>query len=233
MVTSMEFGVDHHPLWGFAMSSLSIYIALIDATLIELTEALQHHTTQIQSTYLDLHLNLIPRAAFKLLGDSTASRCHFCKNLSISHLVELAQKEFEATEFPKHAFYQHHESFSDLEASADGGCDFCQMILECFKGTPCRDHSGWPDEWHGRACDIGNSIYSRVKNFPISDVRIAINSDHYRKPDNVGEIDLFDIIMVKVGPRSSQRGPDGMASIFRPLELTISTPRRGLSFLSI
>lgn len=134
-----------------------------------------------------------------------------------------------AHEFPKHAFYQHYKCFSDLEASARMGCDFCQMILDCFRGlgrdlqrSEGRDHY----VWHGPEGDIENSMYSDIKDLMESDVKIAIDWNHTNNRKlGLKEVDLFDVIVVQVGSISFK--DTSRMNLGRPLRilLTITTPR--------
>jgi hypothetical protein len=114
--------------------------------------------------------------------------------------------------------------------------------LESFKGTPSRGKLyGWPSEWQGRNYNIGNSMCSDGKDFPVSDVKIAINLDHLLRRANLDQVDLFDIITVKAGPnlkieeeQINWNNPDIKTwPSLPPLKLTISTLQSGLFSFSI
>ncbi|KAK0649935.1 heterokaryon incompatibility protein-domain-containing protein [Cercophora newfieldiana] len=130
-----------------------------------------------------------------------ASRCQLCANLTITHLIELAQKEFKARIFPKEAYYKHHKSFDDLERSAEAGCDLCQLIYECFSGTPQDDGAGfmWPTKWKGRDLDVEESMCAAVKELDASDVKIAVDSSHAWTNDRFEDVRVFDMLIVQVG----------------------------------
>ncbi|KAF2665660.1 HET-domain-containing protein [Microthyrium microscopicum] len=128
-----------------------------------------------------------------------ASRCHHCSGLSIEALVELAEREFSAHIFPKHAFYQHHSSFSNLEQSALQGCDFCGLILECFKGSPGQ-YETWPYKWEGSQNDITKSMYAFAKELDESDIKIALNAGNLYLNRTIEEVLVFDSVLVQVGP---------------------------------
>lgn len=133
------------------------------------------------------------------------ARCQYCSVLSISRLVTLAEIEFEAHSVSRQGFFQHHQSFQDLEQAADRGCDLCQLILDCFKGSPNeQDVPGlWPTEWLGLECDIKTSMYTAAIALPDSNVRISINSSHVYLTDNIDKVVVFDRILVQVGPRAA------------------------------
>ncbi|OIW32526.1 HET-domain-containing protein [Coniochaeta ligniaria NRRL 30616] len=157
-------------------------------------------------------------------------RCKFCAGLSISHLVELAEKEFVSRNFPKEAYYRHHESFSDLERSASGGCDLCQLILDCFKGA---EHEyTWPREWKGSDSDLDTSMYAAAKALDVSDVKISIEADQCFSGDKIEHVRVFDTLVVQVGiDEESHRDPEGDAEYDDSLQalpallLTLRVPR--------
>jgi hypothetical protein len=82
------------------------------------------------------------------------------------------------------------------------GCDFCRLILECFKGTPkYTPYPGsWPDDWLGSQCKIEDSMYAMAKKRPNSNVRLSINSDNVSSGDTIEQVSVLNTILVKVGP---------------------------------
>lgn len=162
------------------------------------------------------------------------TRCKFCAGLSISHLVELAEKEFVARKFPKKAFYRHHESFSDLEQSADGGCDLCRLILDCFRGTETDLSNLSRAEWRGSACDLVTSMYAAAKALGVSDVKICVEADQCVSGAKIDHVRVFDTLKVQFGVSrevafDSKENPktDGFLRALPPLLLTLRV-RRGM-----
>lgn len=158
------------------------------------------------------------------------ARCQYCTGLSISGLVRLAQEEFLGHEFPHQAFYQHQPSFNDLEKAAEHGCDLCQLILECFKGSPTNQDPPyvWPDEWLGSQCSIDTSMYAVAKELPDSNVRICINSDNVYGSDAIEKVSVFDTVLVQIGPKAppyDSDDPDAEIWEFPALSLLIETSR--------
>ena len=159
-----------------------------------------------------------------------AQRCHFCAGLSVEHLVRLAEQEFTSRRFPEKAYYRHHESFSDLEQSADAGCDLCQLILDCFKGV---EHEYmWPKEWQGTEGDLDGSMYAAAKELDTSDVKISLEADQCFSGDNIEHVRVFDALVVQVGsdeerPRDDEGDEeyDDMIQPLPPLLLTLRVPR--------
>ncbi|KXH68820.1 hypothetical protein CSAL01_00088 [Colletotrichum salicis] len=115
-------------------------------------------------------------------------RCAPCASLTIEALIELAQVDFQAHEFPKEAFYRHHESFDALEEAARDGCGLCQLILE---------------EWNTDLCPLEEgqqrSMYSIAKQLQPSDIKLSINATHLYGRQLIDEALVFDEIMVQVG----------------------------------
>ncbi|KAK3897859.1 heterokaryon incompatibility protein-domain-containing protein [Staphylotrichum tortipilum] len=138
--------------------------------------------------------------------------CHYCANLSIPRLVDLALQKFDAAAVPKAACYRHQPTFGDLEQSALGGCDLCRLILEVFKGTPehdeneATDWAQWPVQWQSGGWGNGTkSMYTIAKDLKVSKVRIALSSYYaYWGMDHpLDEIRILDGLRVQVGPAYS------------------------------
>ncbi len=178
------------------------------------------------------------------------ARCKLCAGLSVSTLLDLAKEEFKGCEFPRRAFYQHHQSFHDLEEAAERGCDFCSLILNEFKGTLTKDDGRpvtWPRNWLGSQCPIDDSMYAVAKELPDSNVRIGINSDAYYSATTLNEVSMLDTLLVQVGPRTiPDEDQDQDADLSDPkyweagqywelpaLWLDLSTPQSMMSRFSI
>ncbi|KAB5540401.1 heterokaryon incompatibility protein-domain-containing protein [Coniochaeta sp. 2T2.1] len=163
-----------------------------------------------------------------------AQRCSFCAGLSVAYLVELAEKEFVSRQFPKTAYYRHHESFLDLEQAAIAGCDLCQLILDCFKGAE-HDYT-WPREWQGPDSDLDTSMYTAAKELDVSDVKICIEADQCFSGDAIEHVRVFDTLVVQVGSDEERPRDDGeddeyddMIQPLPPLLLTLRVPRDKVS----
>ncbi|RYP40070.1 hypothetical protein DL766_000094 [Monosporascus sp. MC13-8B] len=134
-----------------------------------------------------------------------ATRCEYCAKLTVSRLVELAEEEYaDQTDFPQRAYYQHHSSFSELERSAENGCDLCRLIIDCFTGAPSNSPDFpflWPKTWVGpEHCDIAESVYAAAKELPVSDVKLALHAEYQYRPFTLDKVRMFDTIMVQIGP---------------------------------
>ena len=117
-------------------------------------------------------------------------RCIYCANLSISALVVIANRGFSGYRVPAQEFYRHHRSIQDLEDSASRGCDLCQLLLEKLKLTPCpylKDRK-----------NSSRSMYAQGKLYQQTDIRIALGSDHVRHADSLGEVRVFDSILIRL-----------------------------------
>ncbi len=131
------------------------------------------------------------------------ARCKLCAGLSVRVLLDLAKEEFGSWDFPRRAFYQHHQSLHDLEEAARQGCDLCHLILDSFKGAPTENDrpTTWPRNWLGPQCPIDGSMYAVAKGLPDSNVRVCINSDAYYSLITLNEVSMLDMLLVQVGPR--------------------------------
>lgn len=115
-----------------------------------------------------------------------AFRCFYCAHLSVESLVGLAETEFTAGSFPQRAFYQHHASLDDLEDAASKSCALCRLILGYLQGT----HDS----------DDGLPLYTRAKQLPFTSVKVAINSTHVYATEPLDRVQVFDALMVHIGP---------------------------------
>ncbi|KAF4472219.1 Heterokaryon incompatibility, partial [Fusarium albosuccineum] len=130
------------------------------------------------------------------------NRCKYCANLTIEVLVDLAKKEFEGAWFPRKGYYEHHPSFDNLEAAALAGCDLCQLMLDCFKGSvagPEEDYV-WPEAWKDEPPPDAITMYAKAKQLQQSKVKLSINVQNAYVDMPLEEVSLFDIILVHLGP---------------------------------
>ncbi|KAI0413253.1 HET-domain-containing protein [Xylaria grammica] len=155
-------------------------------------------------------------------------QCEYCANLSISHLVELAEQEFVDGyfEFPSHGFYPHQPSLTDLEASALRGCVLCQLILEYLHGAegPPDSYMRMPLPYTGRAIDSEKkSAYSFARDLPRNHVRICIRASHMVADESLDRVRVFDRLVVQVG---DVEDPDAtpVTGSLPPLALVLKTP---------
>jgi hypothetical protein len=152
-----------------------------------------------------------------------AFRCDYCAKLSIERLVDLAKKEFSGHTFPSAAFYQHHNSFRDLEQSAGQGCALCRLILDSFKGTPWGNGLTWPNEWEGVGLDSDSSAYHAAMELGISDVKLSINAQHVYSDEPLESVSVFDALMVQIGPVQYYEDEEA-EDAFPTLVLALSRP---------
>lgn len=152
-------------------------------------------------------------------------RCQFCTNLSIRLLVNLAKREFSGSDFPRHAYYQHHPSLLDLEKSGDNGCDLCQLVIECLKATPADDSlAGWQPDLISPVCKLEDSLYAAAMPLPTSDVKVCIASSAVYLGRPIEEVSVFDALMIQVGPLEEYHEDESYQGL-SPLILTLSTAR--------
>ncbi|KAJ0164775.1 hypothetical protein CTA2_230, partial [Colletotrichum tanaceti] len=140
------------------------------------------------------------------LPQVASALCVRCVGVTVEALVRLAEIEFQADEFPKKAFYRHHESFPLLEKAADAGCELCRLILECFIHTPCDEEEpvNWPGRWdedlaRNRAGQQ-RTMYTLAERLLASDVKLSINASHLYSFEPLDAVEVFDEILVQVGP---------------------------------
>lgn len=159
-----------------------------------------------------------------------SARCQYCEGLSIASLVRLARIEFLGYQsFPREAFYEHHATFSDLETSAENGCDLCGLVLKCFQGAPAEDADdrpfSWPEEWISQNDhDLDASMYAVAKGLQDSSVRFAISADHVYSGATIEDVTGFDTLLIQVGPRDEDPEAD-MYWLLPPLALTLTVSR--------
>lgn len=133
-----------------------------------------------------------------------STRCRFCLGLSVEKLFNLAKDEFSGHDFPASAYYQHHNSFHELEQSANAGCDLCLLIVDCFKGIEWTtgDYQFSPYAWEtATELDIENTAYATAKQLAVSDVKLSISTDHVYLGDPLDNVQSFNTLLVQVGPK--------------------------------
>jgi hypothetical protein len=118
-------------------------------------------------------------------------RCALCEGLSISCLVELAERELSGHKFPQNAFYKHHGSFAELVKSASDGCDLCQLICRGFRKTLI------DEPWKGKTRE--DVVVETESEGRSSDIKVAINAAHLYLSEGLEQVRLFDVIMVQAG----------------------------------
>lgn len=160
-----------------------------------------------------------------LPASNMMGRCRYCNGLSIEALVGLAAKDsFMPRSFPRRSYYQHHESFADLEAAAAAGCDLCLLISESFKGSFYLAEDNellWAPHWEKQPPPSAEmTVYDYVQELEQTDVKISINTQNQvPKPEN-SEMDAaqaLDTLLVHVGPLEMM------------VNLDTGSPRSGMS----
>ncbi|KAL2204658.1 hypothetical protein CC79DRAFT_1398914 [Sarocladium strictum] len=135
------------------------------------------------------------------------SRCRYCAELSIEALVELASHEsFMTRSFPRRSYYQHHESFKDLEAAAIAGCDLCLLISDSFKGSfyPTDDNDFfWIPHWERLPPPSAMTMYDYIQDVEHTNVRLSINTQNglqAYESERMDAAQALDTLLVHVGP---------------------------------
>lgn len=128
-------------------------------------------------------------------------RCTYCANLAIEKLVEFTKEEYSGGTFPRKASYEHHRSLEDLETAASNGCDLCQLILECFKGSIREDNDGlmWPDRWEKSPPADEYTVYDEAKELSKTKVRMSIDTRNHPNDSVLEPGQVFDVLLVHVG----------------------------------
>lgn len=148
-----------------------------------------------------------------------ANLCRFCRGLSISDLIELSKPIFSNLLPHNSRYYPHYDCFSDLEESAQKGCDLCQLIVDGFKST------AYP------SLGEGVTLHSALQLLPSdkTNVKLTIHTTHMRNaPQKVEDVEVFDTLMVHVGPGPDDRSVldfDELHEWRLELLLTLTTPR--------
>lgn len=112
-------------------------------------------------------------------------------------LVKSAKVEFKAQQLPSKSFFQHHHSISKLEASANNGSDFCQLLLEGLA-----QEFAWEWDQESFAWKVSESMtvlghaQARVD---APGLNITINTDHVALSSPFSDVKLLDILCVLIG----------------------------------
>lgn len=155
-------------------------------------------------------------------------RCRLCSGLTVEALIELAKQEFSGHEFPASAYYQHHNSFHDLEQAANAGCDLCLLIVDCFKGIPWIRGESYQFSsylWEKPEIELEDSAYDAAKQLTLSDVKLSIGTDHVYLGDGLDKVRSFNTLLVQIGPTELPEESSDYAFPF--LTLSLNDPGNG------
>lgn len=159
-------------------------------------------------------------------------RCKFCQELSIERLVELAEAEFGAMVVPHNAYYSHQPSIAALDASAEQGCDLCQLIVQALELTTDNAHFEFELEGFDRSQDSTVLATARgLADFYDTAIRISINTMHVAWESPLSDVKMLEVLLVQVGPPKEVDDPlsDGgddyeiMQPDLHPAELLITS----------
>ncbi|KUJ09653.1 HET-domain-containing protein [Mollisia scopiformis] len=147
--------------------------------------------------------------------------CEFCCKVSIDNLIELAKVEFSAQFFPEKAYYQHHDSYASLISAATAGCELCQLIRDAITTYKI---GGSDFYWEGRTTE--SAILETESEGHATDLKMCINMHHLNPGGKLEDVELFDELMVQVGPpiESESDDPDEYLKV-PPLNLSLTVPR--------
>ncbi|PKK54203.1 hypothetical protein CI102_1010 [Trichoderma harzianum] len=151
-----------------------------------------------------------------------STHCRPCSGLSAETLIGLAEQEFSGHEFPASAHYQHHNSFHDLEQAANGGCNLCSLIVDCFKGIPWIRGESYQFSsclWETPGIEIEGSAYDAAKQLALFDVKLSIGTDHVYLGDGLDKVRSFNTLLVQIGPTELPEESDDYAFPFLTLSL--------------
>ncbi|KAJ4296347.1 hypothetical protein N0V90_006392 [Kalmusia sp. IMI 367209] len=138
-------------------------------------------------------------------------QCTRCASLTIEHLVDLAYKKFSRDEgVPKAACYVLHDSIEDLETAAKAGCEFCDLLLTCFKAYQRGPNDyGWiARNWQPEKCEQEWSLYTLSKQLSCSNVRICLTSCDLDQDASFDDVKVLDALQVALGPYSLGDQPE-------------------------
>jgi hypothetical protein len=153
--------------------------------------------------------------------------CKFCDKLSISGLIELAEIEFSALNFPREAYYQHHASYADLVSSANRGCELCELIHQGFIESVVEE--GY---WYESTLD--EAVHGIESAGLRTDLKLCINTLHLYDAEKLERVKLFDTILVQAGVSQPYSGAEddqeesrdwSISDPLLPLHLELSVPR--------
>ncbi|KAJ3526819.1 hypothetical protein NM208_g11007 [Fusarium decemcellulare] len=135
-------------------------------------------------------------------------RCKYCQELSIERLVELAETEFGAMVVPRNAYYSHQSSIAALDASAEQGCDLCQLIVQALDSTT--DNANWAEELEGYDRSQDSTVLATARgllDFYDTSIRISINTMHVIWESPLSDVKMMEVILVQVGPPQANDDP--------------------------
>jgi hypothetical protein len=145
--------------------------------------------------------------------------CSFCEPLTIQGLLDLTRREFANQVFPPTAFYQHHASFLNLIASAEEGCELCQLIHRAFRETPAKENAANQSVGDEVGGD-GKSLLSVIERLEQTGVKIALSAREGHLGDAIAFMTMLDVLMVQVGPAWEYPDPaDRNRPVFAPTAL--------------
>jgi hypothetical protein len=166
------------------------------------------------------------------------ARCKFCKDLTITRLVQSVKIELAGMGYApdrSDAYFQHHGSVNALEDSANAGCSLCTLFVDTLKGY--EEDDDWTvssDTWVGSGCDPEKSLFSVVKRpsalVPSTDIKICIASGRSTEPEIRDGKLVLDTIVLQVGPtQKAEKDPELNGQFEEPnfprLSFKLTVPR--------
>jgi hypothetical protein len=155
-------------------------------------------------------------------------RCLLCQNLSVKTLVDLAETEFSSCRVPAKAFFRHHPSIEALEASANSGCDLCQLIQRGLEETMVAEPDSDSDSNTFRpskkrtVLDHARALVNRL------DFRIWISTDHVDGATPFSDVEMLESLEVLPGwnPAFEDGSPlsDSEEEPLRAIKFMLTTP---------
>ncbi|KAH7316821.1 heterokaryon incompatibility protein-domain-containing protein [Stachybotrys elegans] len=158
--------------------------------------------------------------------------CRYCANLSVEKLVRLAKEEYQGYTCPDKAYYQHHLSIADLEASAHGGCHLCMLILDSSKRVHAyedvvMDKDGYqfysPLDLSTYRPSTKTSVYTEACGREKSDVKIFLDTTQLSIRQHLAEVSIMDLVRIQIGLAFSDDPDELWALSF--ITLTLTVPR--------
>ena len=140
-------------------------------------------------------------------------RCKRCEDLTLDKLSELAIREIEKNAphnfrdryvvgraangiFPQESYYLHQPSYSQLQKSAENGCEICQVFYSQCEERPTDVSSPDGSTWPTLGCLFRDNEARGIA----TDVRIAIDSHNFTWRNNeMLDMTVLDNFMVQIG----------------------------------
>jgi hypothetical protein len=136
------------------------------------------HPSRPSTKYCGYYYNAVAHNDASLILQKKV-RCLLSQKLSVKALVDLAETEFSSCRVPAKAFFRHHPSIEPLEASANSGCDLCQLIRRGLEETVMPETDSDSDDSNTfraskrrTVLDHARALVNRL------DFKIQINTDH-------------------------------------------------------